>query len=150
NSFVLVAIAILTLIALFVVWPRDPGKYLFGLPLPGSPGINLNLGGTSFVRDGFRLGLDLQGGTHLVLQADMSTVPDSERGDKLKGVVNIIERRINATGVSEPIVQAAGQDRILVELAGIKDIEEAKNLIGKTARLDFRQDVNYPGGSPDW
>jgi len=150
NTIVLACIAVLTLLALVVVWPRDPSKYLFGLPLPGSPGINLNLFGNVFQREGFRLGLDLQGGTHLVLQADMSNVPENERGDKLKGVVNIIERRINATGVNEPIVQAAGQDRVIVELAGIKDIEEAKNLIGKTARLDFRQDTNYPNQPPEW
>ncbi len=150
NILVLLGIALLTLLALVVIWPREPAKYLFGLPLPGSPGINLNLFGTPFQRDGFRLGLDLQGGTHLVLQADMSSVPDNERGDKLKGVVNIIERRINATGVNEPIVQSAGQDRVIVELAGIKDIEAAKNLIGKTARLDFRQDTNYPNQPPEW
>jgi len=150
NYVVLLGIGILTLLALLVVWPRDPAKYMFGIPLPGSPGINVNAFGSPFVRDGFRLGLDLQGGTHLVLQADMSSVPGNERDDKLKGVTNIIERRINATGVNEPIVQAAGQDRVLVELAGIKDIEEAKNLIGKTARLDFRQDVNYPNSPPDW
>ena len=146
NRFVLAAIALLALLSLIIVWPRDPAKY-FGLPLPGNPGIHISIPGTgSFDRDGFRLGLDLQGGTHLVLQADMGEVPDREREEKLKGVVSIIEKRVNATGVSEPIVQAAGSDRVLVELAGIRDIEHAKNLIGKTARLDFREQV--PAATP--
>jgi preprotein translocase subunit SecD len=148
NKIVLAAIAILSVLALVVVWPRDPAKYLGGLPLPGSPGIHLALGGAGLDRDGFRLGLDLQGGTHLVLQADMSGVPGNERGDKIEGVKNIIERRVNATGVSEPIVQVSGNDRVIIELAGIRDIEEAKNLIGKTARLDFREQVT-PQASPD-
>jgi preprotein translocase subunit SecD len=150
NTLILVGIGILTLLALVVVWPRDPAKYFFGLPLPGNPGIHLNIGGQAFDRDGFRLGLDLQGGTHLTLQADMSGIPEREREDKLKGVVRIIERRVNATGVSEPIIQAAGSDRVVVELAGIRDVEQAKNLIGKTARLDFREDLNYPNSPPDW
>jgi len=141
NKIALVLIAVLSLVALIFIWPRDPAKYLGGLPLPGSPGIHLALGGVVLDRDGFRLGLDLQGGTHLVLQADMSGVPENERAEKLQGVQNIIERRVNATGVSEPIVQTSGNDRVIVELAGIRDIEEAKNLIGKTARLDFREQV---------
>src|SRR4051812_6692281 len=148
NKIVLAAIGLLAVLALLIVWPHDPAKYFGGLPLPGNPGIHLTAGNWQFDRDGFRLGLDLQGGTHLVLQADMSGVPERERDDKIKGVVNIIERRVNATGVAEPIVQAAGQDRVLVELAGIRDIEEAKNLIGKTARLDFREQVPVaPGGA---
>ena len=150
NNLVLLGIALLALLALLIVWPRDPAKYLFGLPLPGNPGLHLNLGGSRFDRDGMRLGLDLQGGTHLVLQADMSNVPPEQREDRLKGVVRVIEQRVNAFGVSEPIVQAAGQERVLVELAGIRDIEEAKNLIGKTAQLDFREQVTGPDGTPDW
>ncbi|HLH23702.1 MAG TPA: protein translocase subunit SecD [Chloroflexota bacterium] len=154
NKIILAAIALLSILSALVVWPRDPGKYLHGLPLPGSPGIHLALGGMVLDRDGFRLGLDLQGGTNLVLQADMSNVPDNERADKLEGVKDIIERRVNATGVSEPIVQTSGSDRIIVELAGIRDIEEAKNLIGKTARLDFREQATPqapadPNAPPD-
>jgi preprotein translocase subunit SecD len=150
NNIVLCFIIFLAAVALAFIWPRDPGKYLFGLPLPGNPGIHLQIGNTPFDRDGMRLGLDLQGGTHLVLQADLAGVPPNERADKMKGVERVIERRVNAFGVSEPIVQATGNDRILVELAGIRDIEQAKNLIGKTARLDFREQVTGPDGTPDW
>jgi SecD/SecF fusion protein len=144
----LIGIVVLSVLSLLVVWPRDPAKYLGGLPLPGSPGLRFNVGGNTFERDGMRLGLDLQGGTRLVLQADMTNVPESEREQRIKGVQQVLERRINAFGVAEPVVQVVGQDRVLVELAGIRDIEEAKNLIGQTARLDFREQVDPPGTAP--
>ncbi|HLI28071.1 MAG TPA: protein translocase subunit SecD [Chloroflexota bacterium] len=112
--------------------------------------LRLSLGPLQFEREGMRLGLDLQGGTRLVLQANLSGVPDNERADRMQGVKNVIERRINAFGVAEPIVQILGQDRVLVELAGIRDIEQAKQLIGNTARLDFREQVQNPDGTTDW
>jgi preprotein translocase subunit SecD len=112
--------------------------------------LRIALGPIQFEREGMRLGLDLQGGTRLVLQANLAGVPDNERGDRMQGVKNVIERRINAFGVAEPIVQLLGQDRVLVELAGIRDIEQAKTLIGNTARLDFREQVQNPDGTTDW
>jgi SecD/SecF fusion protein len=150
NTRVLVGIAILAVLSLLVIWPRDPAKYLGGLPLPGSPGLRFDFAGWRLERDGMRLGLDLQGGTRLVLQGDMTGVPEAERDQRIRGAQHIIERRVNAFGVAEPIVQTVGQDRVLVELAGIRDIEQAKSLIGKTARLDFREDLNYPNSPPDW
>lgn len=140
NRWVLLGIAVLTGLALWVVWPQQPGNYLpFGAALPGSAGIHLNILGLKLDRQGFRLGLDLQGGTQLTLQADMSKVPESDRDNAIRGVVKVIERRINAYGVAEPIVQVRGNDRVLVELPGVQDIEEAKRLIGQTAQLDFRE-----------
>ncbi|MBX5490549.1 MAG: protein translocase subunit SecD [Chloroflexi bacterium] len=112
--------------------------------------LRIALGPIHLEREGMRLGLDLQGGTRLVLQANLAGVPDNERGDRMQGVKNVIERRINAFGVAEPIVQLLGQDRVLVELAGIRDIEQAKTLIGNTARLDFREQVQNPDGTTDW
>jgi preprotein translocase subunit SecD len=126
NRWRLLIILALTLASLIVVWPTEGS---FSIPLPGGP----------FTRDNFKLGLDLQGGTHLVLQGDMSRVPESDRDDAIKGVQEVIERRINAYGVAEPIVQVRGNDRVIVELPGVKDTEEAKRLIGKTAQLDFRE-----------
>ena len=102
-------------------------------------GIDLSALGIKFDRRDFRLGLDLQGGTHLVLQADMAKVPEAGRGAALQGVLNVMERRVNAYGVAEPVIQAQGSDRVIVELPGIKDIEQAKQLIGKTAKLEFRE-----------
>ncbi len=91
----------------------------------------------------FRLGLDLQGGTHLVYEADMREIPESDRADAVSGVRDVIERRVNAYGVSEPVVQTikTGDSwRVAVELAGIKDINEAIKLIGETPVLEFREE----------
>lgn len=91
----------------------------------------------------FRLGLDLQGGTHLVYQADVSEIPESGRGEALSGVRDVIEKRVNVFGVSEPLVQvnhsANGDYRLIVELAGITDIDEATDMIGDTPLLEFKE-----------
>jgi len=91
----------------------------------------------------FSLGLDLQGGTHLVYQADVKNIPDQDRADALESVRDVIERRVNAFGVSEPIVQVnkgvGGEYRIIAELAGVKDVEEAIKMIGETPILEFKE-----------
>jgi protein-export membrane protein SecD len=95
----------------------------------------------------FRLGLDLQGGTHLVYVADMSSVPDADQDDSIAGVRDVIERRVNAFGVSEPLVQTnkAGEEwRLIVDLAGVSDISEAIKLIGETPILEFKEPSNEP------
>src|SRR5690349_17853242 len=79
---------------------------------------------------GLRLGLDLKGGTHLVYQAKPEpgrTLTDQD----MQGVIDSIQRRINGFGVSEPIIQRLGSDRILIQLPGVKNVEDAKSLIGK-------------------
>lgn len=90
----------------------------------------------------FKLGLDLQGGTHLVYDADMSEIPEEDRVSALAGVRDVIERRVNAFGVSEPLVQTTindGNYRIIVELAGIKDTNAAIEQIGETPVLEFKE-----------
>ncbi|MDO8670178.1 MAG: protein translocase subunit SecD [Dehalococcoidia bacterium] len=140
NTQILIGIVILTLFALWVDWPQKPTNYLPNiLPWPQSQGVHLRLGDSSFDRQGTKLGLDLQGGTFMVLQADLSKVPAGEQGDRMKGVVQIIERRINAYGVGEPVIQLQGNDRVAVQLPGVKDIDEAKRLIGQTAQLEFKE-----------
>ncbi|MBI4426465.1 MAG: protein translocase subunit SecD [Candidatus Kerfeldbacteria bacterium] len=88
------------------------------------------------------LGLDLQGGTRLVYDADTTRVKTSDREDALQGVRDVIERRVNAFGVSEPVVQTSrvgDRWRVSVELAGVKDVQEAIRQIGETPLLDFRE-----------
>ena len=90
----------------------------------------------------FRLGLDLQGGTHLVYTADMSSIPEEERGEAMAGVRDVIERRVNAFGVSEPLVQvdrAGDLWRLIVDLAGVSDISDAIKQIGETPILEFKE-----------
>ena len=70
----------------------------------------------------FRLGLDLQGGTHLIYQADLSGIDNADRKNALDGLRDVIERRVNLFGVSEPVIQIEEQSqRLIVELAGVKD-----------------------------
>ena len=80
-----------------------------------------------------KLGLDLRGGTSVVLQAQGKIEPDT-----MSKVKNIIERRVNSIGVAEPVIQLSGNDKLIVELAGIKDPQKAIELIGTTAKLEFR------------
>lgn len=91
----------------------------------------------------FNLGLDLQGGTQLIYEADMSSIEESARADAVESARDIIERRVNTFGVSEPLVQAnkgkSGEYRIIVELAGIKDVDEAIKMIGETPILEFKE-----------
>ncbi|MFH1427540.1 MAG: protein translocase subunit SecD, partial [Patescibacteria group bacterium] len=91
----------------------------------------------------FRLGLDLQGGTHLVYQADINAIDSQDRDSAVEGVRDVIERRVNVFGVSEPIVQvnktAGGDYRVIVELAGIQDVKEAIKMIGETPLLEFKE-----------
>jgi preprotein translocase subunit SecD len=132
----LIFILLLTLVAFAVVWPQKPGNYLpEGDVLPGNPGIHLG----SFARQGAKLGLDLQGGTQLTLQADLSQVPADQQSAAMQGVLNVISRRVNAYGVAEPEIQQLGTDRIIVQLPGLKDTEQAKQLIGQTAKLEFKE-----------
>ena len=81
------------------------------------------------------LGLDLQGGVNLTYQADLSTV--SDKSVAMQGLRDVIERRINLFGVSEPVVQIEGQDRLMVELPGVKDVQQAIQMIGQTPYLEF-------------
>ncbi len=113
--------------------------------LPGTP--NLKLGKLTKNFD-LRLGLDLQGGTSLTYTADVSKIDAADQADAVNAARDVIEERVNAFGVSEPVVQTnrvGNEYRIIVELAGVKDINEAIRLIGETPLLEFRK----PAGLPD-
>lgn len=90
----------------------------------------------------FKLGLDLQGGIHLVYEADMSGVEASQYSSSLQGLRDVIERRVNLFGVKEPTVQtqeSSNQHRLIVELAGISDPSKAIEMIGQTPYLEFKE-----------
>jgi len=84
-----------------------------------------------------RLGLDLQGGMHLVLEIDREGLPKEEAADVMERALQVIRNRIDQFNVAEPSIQPEGEDRIIVQLPGLKDEQRAKNLIGKTALLEF-------------
>lgn len=158
HRLALFFILIITAASLLASWPTIPIKVNFG-PLKintvlAGPDINLNLFGTHFQRDlNIKLGLDLQGGTDLTLRADMTGIADKDKKQALDSVKSVIERRVNLFGVSEAVVQTAivGNDyRIIVQLPGVKNVDEAKKLVGQTAKLEFREyiDPNTPVGTP--
>ncbi len=93
----------------------------------------------------FKLGLDLSGGTHLVYNMDTTKVASADLQDALTALRQVIERRVNAFGVGEPVVQVeqggalgTGQYRLVVELPGVTDVNEAVKRIGETPQLDFK------------
>lgn len=90
----------------------------------------------------WKLGLDLVGGSHLIYQVDLSQVPTADQDSVLNGLRDVIERRVNLFGVSEPqvfISETAEGSNLIVELAGVRNINEAINQIGTTPFLDFRE-----------
>lgn len=89
-----------------------------------------------------RQGLDLQGGARLVYELDLSRTNDDDRTSAIESTRQVIERRVNSTGVTEPLIQPGKlgtKQTLIVELPGITDVNEATDLIGKTAQLDFRE-----------
>ncbi|HLP86876.1 MAG TPA: protein translocase subunit SecD, partial [Candidatus Paceibacterota bacterium] len=99
----------------------------------------------------FKLGLDLSGGTHLVYKADLSLIDATEVSNSMNALRDVIERRVNVFGVSEPIVQVqnggfsnAGEERLIVDLPGVTDVAKAIEMIGQTPVLDFRTENPNP------
>jgi len=90
-----------------------------------------------FPETGFKLGLDLKGGVHLEYQADLSQIGDQDKSDVMSGLRDIIERRVNIFGVTEPVVQVYGSDRIAVDLPGVDSVDSAISWIGATPLLEF-------------
>lgn len=127
NRLKIIAIFILAVFCVLIVWPRVP---------VGTPFENF------WNQTKFHLGLDLQGGTHLVYQADTSEIDERDRASAVEGVRDVIERRVNAFGVSEPVVQTnlvGNEYRVIVELAGVKDVNQAIQMIGETPLLEFKE-----------
>jgi len=120
----LAIISILIILALLVVLPINKG-------ILGKRGI--------------RLGLDLQGGAHLIYQADLSQIEPGTGAEAVSDTIAVIEKRVNALGVSESVIQRLGEDRIVVDLPGITEMEKAKKLIGQTAILEFGELIEGEG-----
>ena len=123
----LVGLFLLVVVAGLIDWPQVPTW------VPASAWWN---------KWQLQLGLDLRGGSHLVYQADVSQVVPNERASALEGVRDVIERRVNFFGVSEPIIQTdkVGDNwRVIVELPGVKDVNQAIKLIGETPILEFKE-----------
>lgn len=149
NIRILWLIALLTVIAMIVDLPQNFRLRFSVGPLKvdrliNASSINVQLGSIVLRKDfTTRYGLDLSGGTHLVLEADMTNVALANKKDAYDSARNVIDRRVNLYGLTEPIVQQAksgDSSRIIVELPGVTNIDQAIDLIGKTAQLDFREE----------
>ncbi|MEX0895370.1 MAG: protein translocase subunit SecD [Patescibacteria group bacterium] len=107
----------------------------------GSPVLHFTMGGQpQVVRFEFKQGLDIQGGMQIVLEADMSEIADEDRDQALESVREVILRRVDLYGISEPVVRTAitaQAYRLIVELPGVSDPTEALALVGQTAQLEF-------------
>lgn len=109
------------------------------------PKIDLNFGPIKFKNDlKARFGLDLSGGTHLVLEADMKDIREEDTEAALASARDVVERRVNLYGLTEPIVQKSKvgtSHRIIVDIPGISDTSQAIELIGRTAQLSFFEEA---------
>lgn len=126
KFFTIIALAV---VAILIAYPE--------ITKPIKPVYNF------FNKTKVNLGLDLQGGIHLEYKADTSNVDSAKKADALQGAQDVIERRINAFGVGEPSIYTSHygtNDYIIVELPGIKDIEEAKKKIQDTPFLEFKEE----------
>lgn len=136
-----VAVVIMIVIATISSYPQGYNKFAnfvhdkIRIPMP------------TVAETPFKLGLDLQGGTQLTYRADTEKAQGIDPAESMQGVRDVIERRVNALGVSEPIVQVTtegNEHRLIVELAGIKDVKEAIKKIGETPLLEFKKENPTP------
>lgn len=134
NSYFLITLIVASLFLLVFVYPQGVEKT--------AGFLNWKLETRNWKLPPFRLGLDLLGGTHLVYEADLNQVGDLNAADAMQGVRDVVERRVNFFGVSEPVVQVSGSDRLIVELAGISDVNQAIQLIGETPFLEFKEETD--------
>ncbi len=130
----LIFIGILLVVVFCLVFPNIPNKGLSFFTQKKLPEIP------------FKLGLDLLGGSHLVYQADFASTSIEVKDQKsaMQGLRDVIERRVNLFGVAEPQVavqESNGNQRLIVDLSGVTDINKAIEMIGKTPYLDFRQET---------
>jgi protein-export membrane protein SecD len=107
-----------------------------------------NLGIPTLPAKGFNLGLDLQGGAHLIYEAKTDRIAPADRGSSVEGVRDVIERRVRGgLGVAEPLVQTTqvgDAHRIIVELPGVTDVNQAIKMIGETPVLEFKEENTEP------
>ncbi len=128
NPLVFLVVVIVFILAALVVLPVDEGT----------------LGGK-----GLRYGLDLQGGVHIIYQADLSSIEAGGKDEALKGAVAIIENRVNPLGVTEPVIQIQGNDRIVVDLPGLSISDTEKERLARVDILQFGE-LTTDNASAKW
>jgi preprotein translocase subunit SecD len=138
-------VVIIAVLAVFV----DIPKHQFSFPF-NCPGICLKIGDFQVNQEiKTHLGLDLQGGTQLILRMQTEKLPPGTTtppAELQRQAIRVIERRINSLGVSEPVIQGLGDDKILLELPGIDDLQQANEIATRQAFLEIKvPDAATPG-----
>lgn len=123
----LAGILVVAALAFFIAWPTSPGIHIHTFALNVDQNFPI------------REGLDLQGGIQVLLQADQSALPAGTKIDQsaMEAAKTVVEKRVNALGVSEPEVQVASGNRIIVQLPGLKNPDQAIKTFGQTGLLEF-------------
>jgi len=137
KTWVIFLIVFLIIVSLFYLYPSikyyslsDKERDEFKLEDPQGL-VNLE-------KKAIKLGLDLKGGMHVVLQVDKTKLSPEESKDAVDRALEIIRNRVDQFGVTEPVIQKQGEDRVIVELPGLEDVERAQELIGRTAQLEYK------------
>ncbi len=130
----LAGVLIVTALAIWYLYPSYRYYTLSPTQIKSLPAKELS----DLRRKAIHLGLDLQGGMHLVLEVDRSRLNAAEAKDAPERAMEIIRNRVDQFGVAEPVIQREGEDRIAVQLPGLTDRQRAMDLIGKTALLEFK------------
>ncbi len=123
QQWKLVGIIALTIACVWLIWPPFTVK---------------DKDGVVEQKGKINLGLDLQGGMHVVLKVDMAKLPIEARKDAVERAIEVIRNRVDQFGVGEMAIQRQGKDNIVVQLPGVTDRERALEIIGKTAHLEFK------------
>jgi preprotein translocase subunit SecD len=154
NRILLIGIIALAVLSAVIVWPSEPDRYLpDAIPWPEGKGIEMSVpsieGGSfgmeTIERRAMSLGLDLRGGTRLVLEPEANVVVE-DLDEALDGARDVIERRVDEFGVAESEVNRLGDNRLAVQLPGI-EAEEAIDRIGRTALLQFCEPLQDATGN---
>ncbi|HZP96152.1 MAG TPA: protein translocase subunit SecD [Candidatus Limnocylindria bacterium] len=138
-------IAIIAVLAIFVDIPKHQLSFPFNCP-----GVCFNLGDIKVNQEiKTHLGLDLQGGTQLILRMQTEKLPPgvtTPQSALQTQAIKVIDRRINGLGVSEPVIQGLGEDKILVQLPGVADLQQANDVVTRQAFLEIKvPDKDHPG-----
>lgn len=137
-----IAVLLLTVISLYIILPAKIGNF-------NTPRLNYTLGKIDFGKEiELKQGLDIKGGLQVVLSADMKDISSSDRPSALGSLKNVIGRRVDLFGVSESGIKTAlsGSDyRLILELPGVTDSQQALTLIGQTAQMAFALPIYTPG-----
>lgn len=136
------SVVFILFLAIFTGLVNYPKYYNEGVAYINPKIESYNVSIPKFPEVPFKLGLDLVGGSQLLYNADTSKIPEIDRAAALEGVRDVVERRVNSFGVAEPVVQtdrSGDQWRVLVELAGVVDVEDAIKQIGETPLLEFKE-----------